>query len=44
MPLKKYHIKLDNDEGAHLRKLSRSHKAAAVKVQRAKAMLAMDLQ
>lgn len=42
MPLKKYHIKLDNDERAHLRKLSRSHKAAVVKVQRAKAMLAMD--
>lgn len=42
MPLKKYHIKLDNDERAHLRKLSRSHRAAAVKVQRAKAILAMD--
>ena len=42
MPLKKYHIKLDADEREHLEKLSRSRKAAAVKVQRAKAMLAMD--
>ena len=42
MPLKKYHIKLDADERDQLEKLSRSRKAAAVKVQRAKAMLAMD--
>jgi len=42
MPLKKYHVKLDGDERAHLRKLSRRRNAAAVKVQRAKAILAMD--
>lgn len=42
MPLKKYHIKLDCDEREHLEKLSRSLKTAAIKVQRAKAMLAMD--
>jgi len=42
MPVKKYHIKLDADEREELNKLSRSRKAAAVKVQRAKAMLAMD--
>ena len=42
MPLKKYHIKLDNDEREQLAKLSRSRTTAAVKVQRAKAMLAMD--
>jgi hypothetical protein len=42
MPLKKYHIKLDADERAQLKKLSRSRTAAAVKVQRAKAMIAMD--
>jgi len=42
MPLKKYHIKLDAEEREHLAKLARSGKAAAVKVRRAKAMLAMD--
>jgi len=42
MPLKKYHIKLEADEREQLAKLSRSRNAAAVKVQRAKAMLAMD--
>lgn len=42
MPLKKYHIKLEDDEREQLSKLSRSRAAAAVKVQRAKAMLAMD--
>ena len=42
MPLKKYHIKLDRDEREQLTKLSGSRTTAAVKVQRAKAMLAMD--
>jgi hypothetical protein len=42
MPVKKYHIKLDADERERLKILSRSRTAAAVKVQRAKAMLAMD--
>ena len=42
MPIKKYHIKLDADEREQLEILSRSRIAAAVKVQRAKAMLAMD--
>lgn len=42
MPVKKYHIKLDADEREELEKLSRTRNAAAVKVQRAKAMLAMD--
>lgn len=42
MPVKKYHIKLDPREREQLEKLSRSRNAAAVKVQRAKAMLAMD--
>ena len=43
MPLKKYHIKLDAREREHLTKLARSGKAPAVKVRRAKAMLAMDV-
>jgi hypothetical protein len=42
MLVKKYHIKLDADEREGLKILSRSRTAAAVKVQRAKAMLAMD--
>lgn len=42
MPVKKYHIKLDANERKQLAKLSRKSNAAAVKVQRAKAMLAMD--
>lgn len=42
MPLKKHHIKLEVSERERLGKLSRSGKAASVKVQRAKAMLAMD--
>ena len=42
MPLKKHHIKLESDEREYLAKLSRSRKAAVLKVQRAKAMLAMD--
>ncbi|MFV1995905.1 MAG: helix-turn-helix domain-containing protein, partial [Verrucomicrobiales bacterium] len=42
MPVKKHHIKLDADEREQLKILSRSRTAAAVKVQRAKAMLAMD--
>ena len=42
MPVKKYHIKLESDEREQLNSLSRSRTAAAVKVQRAKAMLAMN--
>ena len=42
MPVKKYHIKLESDEREQLNSLSRSRIAAAVKVQRAKAMLAMN--
>jgi hypothetical protein len=42
MPLKKYHIKLEADERKSLGRLAKSQKAAALKVQRAKAMLAMD--
>lgn len=42
MPVKKYHIRLDADEREQLKRLSRRGTAAAVKVQRAKAMLAMD--
>ncbi len=42
MPIKKYHIKLDADEREQLEKLSRSRTAAAVKVQRGTAMLAID--
>lgn len=42
MPEKKYHIKLESDEREQLVKLSRSRVAAAVKVQRATAMVAMD--
>jgi transposase len=42
MPVKKHHIKLDKDERQELLELSRQRKAAAMKVQRAKAMLAMD--
>ena len=42
MPEKKYHIKLESDEREQLVKLSRSRVAAAVKVQRAAAMVAMD--
>jgi len=42
MPIKKYHIKLEAEERKELEKLSRSRQASAVKVQRAKAMLAMD--
>lgn len=42
MPVKKYHIKLESDERDHLLKLSRSLSAAALKVQRAKALVAMD--
>jgi len=42
MPVKKYHIKLESDEREQLVKLSRSRRAAAVKVQRATAMVAMD--
>jgi hypothetical protein len=42
MPIKKHHIKLGSDERDHLKKLANRQKAAAVKVQRAKAMLGMD--
>lgn len=42
MPIKKHHIKLSEDERLELLKLSRQSKAAVIKVQRAKAMLAMD--
>ena len=43
MPLKKHHIKLEADERESLVKLVRSGKTAAVKMKRAKAMLAMDI-
>ena len=43
MPLKKYHIKLEEDERKVLARLANSQKAAAVKVKRAKALLAMDI-
>lgn len=42
MPNKKHHIKLDHEERELLTQLSRRKIAAAIKVQRAKAMLAMD--
>ncbi len=42
MPVKKYHIKLLPDERKHLERLAKSQRSAAIKVQRAKAMLAMD--
>jgi hypothetical protein len=42
MPVKKYHIKLESDECEQLTKFSRSQRAPSVKVQRAKAMIAMD--
>jgi Homeodomain-like domain len=42
MPTKKHHIKLDLEERHQLESLSRKQKAAAIKVKRAKAMLAMD--
>ena len=42
MPKKKHHIKLEADEHKKLSKLAGSQKAAALKVQRARAMLAMD--
>ena len=42
MPLKKYHIKLDGDERGELGALANSQIAAAIKVKRARAMLAMD--
>lgn len=42
MPIKKHHIKLEADERLQLAKLANSQKSAALKVQRAKAMLAMD--
>ena len=42
MPKKKHHIKLESDERERLAKLAGSQKAAALKVKRAKAMLAMD--
>jgi hypothetical protein len=42
MPIKKHHIKLEPDEQEMLIKLSRSQKAAAIKVQRARALLEMD--
>ena len=43
MPLKKHHIKLEEDERKVLAQLANSQKAAAVKVKRAKALLAMDI-
>jgi hypothetical protein len=42
MPNKKHHIKLDSEERDLLGKIAGKRKAAAVRVQRAKAMLAMD--
>ena len=42
MPNKKHHIKLSREERELLTQLSRRKNAAAIKVQRAKAMLAMD--
>jgi len=42
MPIKKYHIKLERSEREKLEKITRSGKAAAIKVQRAKALLAVD--
>jgi len=42
MPLKKYHIKLESDERKSLERLANSQKAAALKVRRAKAILAVD--
>ena len=42
MPKKKHHIKIEADEREKLARLAGSQKAAALKVQRAKAMLAMD--
>ena len=42
MPNKKHHIKLDQEERDLLTQLSRRKNAAAIKVQRSKAMLAMD--
>lgn len=43
MPLKKYHIKLEEDERAELKRMAGSQKASVSKVQRAKALLAMDI-
>ena len=43
MPLKKYHIKLEEDERKVLSRFANSQKAAAVKVKRATALLAMDI-
>jgi hypothetical protein len=42
MPKKMHHIKLDLDERNQLESLTRKQRAAAIKVQRSKAMLAMD--
>lgn len=43
MPLKKHHIKLEEDERKGLSRLANSQKAAAVKVKRARVLLAMDI-
>ena len=42
MPNKKHHIKLNQEERELLSQLSRRETAAAIKVKRANAMLAMD--
>lgn len=42
MPIKKYHIKLESDERKNLERVANSQKIAALKVQRAKAILAVD--
>jgi hypothetical protein len=43
MPNKKHHIKLDMEEREKLATITRKHGAAAIKVQRAKALLAVDI-
>ena len=42
MPNKKYHIKLDSEERKALQAIARRQGAAAIKVQRARALLAVD--
>ena len=42
MPNKKYHVKLSSEERKELRKIARKEGAAVTKVQRARAILAVD--
>ena len=43
MPVKKHHIKLDSEERKHLQSVASKRNASAFRVQRAKAILAMDI-